>query len=400
MKVLTLTHNFVRYEGDYAGSFLFALLREFSHFGFSQIVLTPHNEGAKRFEVLSGIKIFRFPYAAEEREKLVYHGNMHELITENPLKIFLFWVLLGKYFFHGLRIVREQKIDLIHAHWWIPSGLVGYFISILTGRNLIVTCHGTDVALIQKKRFLQPLAKLVLRKAKAITVVSSYLRKILVERIGLPKGNISVIPMPFEFPNLPVPPKRRRGEKNILCVARLTSQKRIDVLIDAVFQLNQEMEIKLIIIGDGPERENLRKHISERGLEGIAEMRGFIPRDELPNYYRECDLFVLPSINEGFGLTLAEAMLNRRPVIGADSGGIPDLIEDGRTGLLFQKGDSGKLAEAMRKILKDDRFAQQIAENGYQYVKGNLSSERIGEKMFAVYKDALKEKKVEGKRDY
>lgn len=400
MKVLTLTHNFVRYEGDYAGSFLFALLRELSHFGLSQIVLTPHNEGAKRHETMSGIKIFRFQYAPEEREKLVYHGNMHELITENPLNFFLFLVLLGKFFSHGLRIVREEKINLIHAHWWIPSGLVGYFVSLLTGRDLIVTCHGTDIALIQKKRFLQPLARLVLRRAVAVTVVSSFLKNVLVEKIGLSDGNISVIPMPFEFPDLPVPPKRRRRGKSVLCVARFIPQKRLDLLIDAIFQLKREMEIKLIIIGNGPERENLQKYISKSGLEKIVEMPGFIVRDELPNYYRECDLFVLPSVNEGFGLTLAEAMLNRRPVIGADSGGIPDLIEEGRTGLLFPEGDSGKLAEAMRRILKDDRFAQQIAENGFQYVKGNLSSERIGEKMFAVYKDALKEKKVEGKRDY
>jgi len=400
LKVLTLTHNFVRYEGDYAGSFLYTLLKELSHSGLSQIVLTPHNEGAKRFEVLSGIRIFRFPYAAEEREKLVYHGNMHELITENPLNFFLFSVLLGKFFFHGLRIVREQKIDLIHAHWWIPSGLVGYFISILTGRDLIVTCHGTDVALIQKKRVLQPLAKLVLRKAKAITVVSSFLKNVLVEKIGLSNENISVIPMPFEFPNLSFPPKERKGGESILCVARFIPQKRLEVLIDAVSQLRQDMEVKLTILGDGPERENLQKYISKSGLGKIVEMPGFIVRDELPNYYRECDLFVLPSVNEGFGLTLAEAMLNRRPVIGADSGGIPDLIEEGRTGLLFPEGDSGKLAEAMKRILKDDRFAKRIAENGYQYVRRNLSSKRIGERMLTVYREALKEKKVEGKRDY
>jgi len=396
---LTLTHNFVRYEGDYAGSFLFALLKELSRFGLSQIVLTPHDEGIKRYEVLSGLRIFRFPYASEGKERLVYHGNMHELVGKSPLKFFLFLALLGKFSLYGTRIVREEKITLIHAHWWIPSGLVGYFISVLTGKSLIVTCHGTDLALVQKKRFLQPLAKLVLRRAKAVTVVSSYLKGILEEEMDLPGGNVSVIPMPFEFSTLPLPPKRKGRERGILCVARLIPQKRLEVLIDAFFLIRQDVMARLTILGDGPERGNLRRHISEKGLEGMVEMPGFVPREELPNYYRKCDLFVLPSVNEGFGLTLAEAMLFRRPVVGTDSGGIPDLIEDGKTGLLFPEGDSGKLAETMRRILRDDRFAQQIAENGYQFVRRNLSSKRIGERMFVVYKDVLKEKKVAGKRD-
>ena len=204
--------------------------------------------------------------------------------------------------------------------------------------------------------------------------------------------------MPFEFSISATPLKREGGQKSILCVARLIPQKRLDVLIDAVSHLKQYMDIKLIILGDGPEKGNLRRLISNLGLEGTVEMPGFIPREELPNYYGKCDLFVLPSVNEGFGLTLAEAMLNRRPVIGTDSGGIPDLIKDGRTGLLFPEGDSGKLAEAMRKILKDDRFAQQLAENGYQYVKGSLSAKRIGERMFAIYKEVWKEKEIGKKR--
>ena len=395
---MTLTHNFVRFKGDYAGSFLFALLKELSHFGLSQIVLTPHDKGVKRYEVLSGIEIFRFPYASEEKEKLVYHGNMHEFIAEGLSNFLLFLVFLKRFFFHGLRIVREYKINLINAHWWVPSGLVGYLISLFTGKGLIVTCHGTDVALIQKKRFLQPLAKLVLRRAMAVTVVSSYLKKILIERIGLSDENISVIPMPFEFPHFSYSPKKRERGNSILCVARLIPQKRLDVLIDAVSQLKRDMEIKLTILGNGPEMANLQNYVSEKGLEGIVEMPGFIARDELLNYYRSCDIFVLPSINEGFGLTLAEAMLNRKPVIGTDSGGIPDLIEDGRTGLLFPEGNSGRLAEAMRRILRDDKYAQQIAENGYQYVRKNLSSKRIGKRMFAVYKEVFREKKVERKK--
>lgn len=164
----------------------------------------------------------------------------------------------------------------------------------------------------------------------------------------------------------------------ILSVASLTKQKDLGALIEA-FALVRKTHVdqNLAIVGDGPESHYLSWLAAHLNL-GVA-ISFFHPmaQEELAKEYRRCDLFVLPSINEGFGMVLAEAQMHGRPVIGTDSGGIPEIIQHLRTGLLFSPGDYESLATLMKWLLGNPYLASFLGNAGCQAARARFSEEKF-----------------------
>lgn len=218
MKVCFLAQVFVRNSTDSIAPFLFVLAKALTQSKVELSVVCPHAAGLKRKENIKGIKVDRFRYAPERFEVLAYRGMMHELIFESILNRLIFVFFLMGFFIKTLFHVIKNKVDVIHAHWWIPTGILGIIVSKLTRKPLIITSHGTDIFIVRKFRKINFLARRVFGAADMITVVSSALKKSLIDDLGIKEEKIKVIPMPVDIDRFY--PKEMDRDIDVLCVGR------------------------------------------------------------------------------------------------------------------------------------------------------------------------------------
>ncbi len=378
LKILVLTHNYIRFRGDHAGHFLHVLATGLVQSGHKVLVLAPHPKGLKRFEIMDGVVVHRFKYAPAAKERLAYIGTMHELVAASWLNKVLFLSFLVSFFVKALSLSIRERVDLVSAQWWIPGGLIGYFVSLFRRKPLVVTSHGTDIRLLEKSPFSRKLAKPVFRRAKYITTVSGFLKEKLIRNTRVAQEKIRVIPMPVTPDTFAPKPLPKDVVKLILCVARFTPQKGLDSFLKACRILKDRgVNFKARIVGEGPLKKSLQDDIIKLQLEDNVLMADIVPQKELNRLYAESYLCILPSIEEGFGLVLVEAQLCRRPVVGTRSGGITDIIEDGESGLLVPPKDHQSLAQAMERIMTDKQLAERLAEGGYRSALAKFSPQAV-----------------------
>ncbi len=385
LNILILTHNYIRFPGDHAGNFVHILAKGLVQGGHKVFVLAPHQRGLKIQEKVDDVRVHRFRYAPDGKQRLAYRGNMHELVARSWVNKLLFSSFLIRFFVKALSLSLRKRVDLISAQWWIPAGLIGYWVSLLVQRPLFITSHGTDIRLLEKKGISSRLAGLVFRRAKRVTTVSSFLKKRLSRAVKLPPERIRVIPMPVTPETFKPTPLKDEKVKLILCVSRFTPQKGLDVFLKACKMLQEKgVNFRAKIVGEGPLKDFLALQIKELNLQEHLFLLDTIPQHKLNLLYAESSLVVLPSVEEGFGLVLVEAQLCKRPVVGTRSGGIPDIIQDGESGILFPPGDHLGLASAMERILTDHRLAFRLAEGGYKSAMEKFAPEAVLQKYLEV----------------
>ncbi len=385
-RILVLTHNFIRYPEDPAGQFLHALY-QYIEDNYGIYILCPHQKGLKSKEKMGNLNIVRFKYwLPASGENLAYSGDMQEKVQESIFgKIkFVLLILMGAW--AAIRLVFRQKIDIIHAHWWIPMGISAWLTSKLTGKRLIITSHGTDIVLLEKGGYLVKIAQKIYDHASRITAVSGYLKQRLTEMTGIMESKVSVFPMPFNVGKFKAENEYSREKGFILSVGRLNYRKGCDYLIKACKILQDDgYRFRLDIIGEGPRRKHLQELIESLGLNNNVRLIGSMPHNKVIEYYHRAELFVLPAIKEGFGLVFVEAIVSGLPVIGAHSGGIPDIIKDNKTGILVPPEDEEQLAQAIKRLLDNPQWAQEIQKAGMEYVWSNFSPEAIAAKLDKLY---------------
>jgi glycosyltransferase involved in cell wall biosynthesis len=383
--ILILTHNYVRFPGDHAGHFVHLLAKSLVEAGHRVLVLAPHQMNLRRLQTMDGVEVHRFTYAAPRKETLAYRGNMHQLVAESWTNKLLFLRFLFSFLRGALLLSSGGKVDLISTQWWIPAGLVGYMFSLWSGKPYVVTSHGTDIRILEKGGLLARVAGRVYRRARYVTTVSSFLKQRLIQSIRLSPEKVRVIPMPVTPETFSPTPLVDQPTKQILCVARFTPQKKLDVFLQACSLLEHKgIDIRDKIVGEGPLRESLLEQIAHLGLENRVALVDTVPQSKLNLLYAESYMCVLPSVEEGFGLVLVEAQLCKRPVIGARSGGITDIVEHDTSGLLVTPDDAQDLASAMERILGDFQLALRLAEGGYQSALKKYSPQAVLEKYLEV----------------
>ena len=381
LRVVVLAHVFPRTIDDSMGAFLLHLADALAECNVNTDVIAPHAAGLATEETIGSARVHRFRYAPESQERLAYQGTMHEMVGRGFANKILFALFNLAFLFKSLSVARFARPHVIHAHWWLPDGFIGAIVSMLTHTPLVITTHGTDVEMLRRKKWAIPLARFTFSRASAITCGSTYLRDQLVSLGVVDEKRVSVVPMPVS----PVFSKQysvSSRQSLILTVARLTAQKSIDTLIDAIALVPNA---RLKIIGDGPERAALEKQTHDLNLQDRVEFVGVLPQVELPRYYAECSVFVLPSIREGMGLVFAEALLCGAPVIAVNSGGVTDIVRDDETGLLVPERNARALANAIVKIVDDRVLATRIAENGRALMQERYTQEKVAQQFVAIY---------------
>ena len=175
-------------------------------------------------------------------------------------------------------------------------------------------------------------------------------------------------------------------QRYVLCVARLVFNKGIDVLIEAFETVRQRFDdLALLIAGDGPERRKCAELVEESGLEGVVELLGRAEPSQIPPLLAGCELFVLPSRQESFGIAILEAMASRKAVIATSVGGVPEIIRHMENGLLVESESSEQLARALILLLEDIELRNLLANRGYETVKSRFTWEKVVNKYLDAY---------------
>src|SRR5688500_12464286 len=175
MKVLFLTHNFPRFDGDLPGSFLLRLAAALGQQGVDVKVVAPAAPGLAETAKFNGTGVERFHYAPQRYETLAYGGNMAEQVRDSWSARFTMLGFLGAEFRSAVRARREMQPDLVHAHWWVPSGLVGTWLARLSHTPPVATLHGSDGRIARSVAMSRPAFRHVLQHSSAITAVSKWL---------------------------------------------------------------------------------------------------------------------------------------------------------------------------------------------------------------------------------
>jgi glycosyltransferase involved in cell wall biosynthesis len=392
MRVLLLTHVFPRAADDSLGAFLLHLTQGMGE-RVQVHVIAPHAPNLSDRERYGAVEVTRFHYAPDADETLAYTGVMHEHVARGIGGKFAFARFVWNYFRAARDAVKTFQPDVLHAHWWLPGGLVGALVSKMMRVPLVITTHGTDVEQLRQTGWAKPLARFVFGQARVVTCGSHYLRERLVELGAVDAARVQVMPMPVNPLFVAQPLNIRRLERSafkVLTVARLTKQKSMDTLIEALGILRARgVDAHLQIVGDGDQRVFLEHKTRESQLDAFTQFMGRRTQNELPELYAQCDAFVLPSVREGMGLVLAEALLCGAPVIATNSGGVTDIVIENETGLLFPERDANALADALAKYARDAAYATRLAQNGRAWVMQRFTPQRVAAQFFDSYVQAI-----------
>lgn len=384
MNVLFLTHSFPRSEGDAAGSFILRLAVALRGENVNVRVVAPAGPALPAEEEMEGISVERFRYAPRRYEKLAYTGNMATDVASSWTARLALVGFLGSDFVHSVRARRSFEPELVHAHWWFPNGVVGTWVSGLARIPLVTTLHGTDVRLARKVGVAKPLFGHVLKHSAAVTTVSRWLKE---ETEALVPGvHPTVAPMPVAT-NLFGPGSSRDGQR-LLFVGRLTNQKGAEHLLHALSSMKTPAA-SLDIVGDGPNRGALKQLAQQLGVASRIRWHGQLSQAELPPLYQRAAAVVIPSVDEGLGLVAVEALLCETPVVAFDSGGLRDVIQHEKTGLLVKPGDRAALASALDNLLARDGRGSQLGRAGRLYALSAFAPESAARRYAEIYRQVL-----------
>jgi glycosyltransferase involved in cell wall biosynthesis len=285
--------------------------------------------------------------------------------------------------------IQEDEIDVLHTHGY-KADLYGYVAARRSYKPIVATCHnwvGGSAALGIYNR----LDRLALKRFNALAAVSDSVAQRLVDS-GVSAMKIKTIANgidvePFERAKA-LPPLAFDGNKVVGMVARLDLQKGFEYLLRAVRELSSVYSsLKLVIVGEGPDRKAIEDMIRQYSLQSNVILAG--QQSDMPGVYATIDIFVLPSLNEGLPMTVLEAMAASKPVIATRVGAIPSVIKDGENGLLVEARDAGGLRNAIARLLTDPDLCRRIGAAGHDWVSQNYTSEVMSLKYRQMYEEVL-----------
>lgn len=375
MNVLVTTSTFPRWLDDTGSPFVFELCRRLRDQGLAVVVLAPHAYGAQKFEVMGGIKVYRYQYLPSTLEGVSYGGGILSRLRKNRWNVWQIPFFLTAQLCALRKIIRQERIDVIHAHWLIPQGLVAAIYKKFFNHRIRVVCtsHGSD--LMALKGFLfNGIKKFTIRQSDRVTVVSNVLKE-EVRRL-VPAVSVEVLPMGVDL-TLFTPARyseeiKRKYAINgpfLLFVGRLSEEKGVEYLLNAMPEIIRSVSsVKLVVVGNGVMEEYLRKMCVDLNIQQRVVFAGAMTHEALPPYYATADILIGPSLREGFGLAFVEALACGCAVVASDLPGIADIIVDEKTGLCFRPGDSPDIAHHIIRLLKDTNLRQMVRRQGREHV--------------------------------
>ena len=269
-------------------------------------------------------------------------------------------------------VVKFEKLDLLHVHYAIPHASAAILAKqILASQGIkipvITTLHGTDITLVGKDTSFEPVVTHSINMSDAVTSVSESLKRDTYKFFNT-KKHIEVIPNFIDFNRFQKQSKEPfkksiapGNEKLIVHTSNFRKVKRVGDVLKIFAKIVEKIPAKLILVGDGPERHNAE--LLSRELDICNHVSFLGKQNTVEEILSICDLFLMPSETESFGLAALEAMACEVPVIASNAGGIPELIIEGETGFMCAVGDVESMAAKGVYLLEDENRLNEFKAN-------------------------------------
>lgn len=269
-------------------------------------------------------------------------------------------------------VVKFEKLDLLHVHYAIPhasAAIMAKLILATEGINIpiITTLHGTDITLVGKDSSFEPVVTYSINQSDGVTSVSDSLKQDTYRHFKT-KKHIEVIPNFIDVSRFQKQAKEHfkkaiapQNEKLIVHTSNFRKVKRVEDVIKIFGKISEKIPSKLLLVGDGPERHHAEMLCRELNLCGSTLFLG--KQNPVEEILSVCDLFLMPSETESFGLSALEAMACQVPVIASNAGGIPELIQNGISGFMAEVGNVDEMAAKGIYILENEERLHQFKAN-------------------------------------
>jgi len=303
-------------------------------------------------------------------------------------------------------VIKYEKLDVLHVHYAIPNAYVAYSAKQILLQEgiaipIITTLHGTDITLVGKSSLLKPVISFAINQSDYVTSVSEDLKKETCEYFDVSPEKIHVVPnfidfkeYEFDYTEKEIKRKNRlrkilspKGEPVLVHISNFRPVKRVKDVIEIFNKVNAELPATLIMVGDGPCRDEAERLVRTLNLSKRVRFIGKSP--DVPQVLDLCDLMVLPSETESFGLVALEAMASSVPVISTNTGGLPEVNAHGKTGFISDVGDIETMAKNALYILKDPQVLNTFKENALNHAQ-SFDLKNVLPEYEKIYCDILK----------
>ncbi|MBD3345789.1 MAG: glycosyltransferase [Chitinivibrionales bacterium] len=386
MKICYIGSVFPRHHKDSEVPWLRTTLRLLRERGYDITAYVPSFRGL-RSHTIDGIPVKRFRYFFAPWETLTHDEGAPNKIHKFHYKIItIFYILFGTL---GLiRLHLKERFDILHIHWPFPHGFFGVGALFFRRSKVILNFHGASLLLMQKYGFVKFFLSWFIKKADAVIVNSSFTKgrvTSLVER--------QVHVVPYGTTITPHATDRSAVEPHhILSVGRLIERKGLPYLIRAMPEIVAKWpDARCTIAGGGPLQQELISLAETEKVSSAVNVPGKVSQEELESLFARCGVFVLPSIvdsrgdTEGLGVVLIEALTYRKPIVATNVGGIPDIVNNGVTGLLVPQKAPSTLAQAISSIFADPVKAAFMADAGFDSINRKFSWTGIIDQLSDIY---------------
>jgi glycosyltransferase involved in cell wall biosynthesis len=305
--------------------------------------------------------------------------------------------------FKILRFARREGVGILHTHGYKGNILFGLMPKRLRGIPMVATLHGwTWTGGWNRMRIYEWLDRISLRFIDAVVVVN----RVMLEKVRLKRLHVVNNGIPIDVVDIPSRPEEEkchvdpeiaafcRNGFTVGAIGRLSQEKGFDILLDAFKIMVEAMpDIRLVILGEGGEREFLEVKIRELGIENKVLMPGYVA--DARRYLFLFKVFVLSSLTEGLPMVILEAMQAGVPIVATRVGGIPEVLEDGESGVLVNSSDPAAIAEGVTRVKGEPDYRTRITENGKRLVREKYSIERMSNEYYEIYSGLIIQNTVE-----
>ncbi|MEW6752392.1 MAG: glycosyltransferase family 4 protein [Candidatus Latescibacterota bacterium] len=414
MRVCYVVSTYPRAEDDPEVPWLRQTVRHLRASGVEVEVFAPAYQGLRSHRI-EGVPVHRFRYFPRRWEVLTHNEGATNKVQRTPLYavLALFYILFGALAMR--RFSRRYRFDVFEAHWPFPHALFAWIGARRQGAGLSLRFYGAELMLADRLRPVRPFLRFFMRRAHRASAISTFTadraRRICARQMAIiPYG--SSVPVGAQEGAAPGaglgsdarqgPPARSSAPPDgsaalpraeLLFVGRLVERKGVEYLVRALPLVRQQgIDAHLTVVGSGHREKEIRQAMEQAGAGDMVTLAGRVSEEEKIRLYRACDAYVHPAIvdaggdTEMLGVVLIEAMAYRKPVIATEVGGIPDVIQDGETGVLVPQKDPQALAAAIVRVLREPALARRLGQAGYQRARDYFSWARITAQLTAEYR--------------
>jgi glycosyltransferase involved in cell wall biosynthesis len=429
MKICMLTSSYPKYAGETTAPFIEEIAAGLVRRGHTVHVVAPFHRDIQRAPVERGVHLHFFRYSPVRALNVFgYAESLQADVGLRGAALAAAPLAVGAGMLELLRVTADQgrktsdrrvrtngegsrffgasSFDLIHAHWVLPNGTPAALAARLRGLPLVISLHGSDVYLAERAAPLSLAAAATFRAAGAITACSGDLRDRAL-RLGARAADIEVVPYGVDARAFQPDPQAGalvRAELGlapstplIVSVSRLVYKKGLTYLLESFPRiLVDQPNATLVIAGYGDLREELERRTAELGIAASVRFPGQLERERAARYVAAADVYVAPSIRDqrgnvdGLPNALLEGMGAGRPIVASRVAGIPDVIDDGRHGLLIPERDAAALAAAIGRLLADRALAERLGAAARRRVLEELTWDIAAERFERAYQKALR----------